>query len=135
MLGIVKMQNLKEHVKEMIIAKLNESKYDTDFRKIEFLRNYDIENVSSSGNKLFLELEDSDFHQVSIEYIFKNTPRGIVIEGKWSRETSSNNSKDDFGKTQKVIVKTLDDAINLFSKSLNNRDSKKVVSKMKSIKI
>lgn len=129
------MQNLKEHIKEMIVEKLNESKYDTGFKKIEWLGNYDIENVSASKNKLSLELEDEDFHEVTIEYTFKKTPRGIVIEGQWSRETSSNNSRDDFGKTDKVTVKTLDDAVNLFSKSLRNKDAQKVASKIKTLKV
>lgn len=129
------MPGIKEYITEMMIEKLHESKYDTGFKKIDWLGNYDIENVSASGNKLSLKLEDDDFHEVTIEYTFKKTPRGIVIEGQWSRETSSSNSRDDFGKTNKVTVKTLDDAVDLFSKSLRNKDVKNVVSKLKTLKV
>jgi hypothetical protein len=129
------MTNLKEYITETMIEKLNESKYDTDFRKIEWLGNYDIENASSSGNKLSLKIEDADDHEVAIEYTFKKTPRGIAIEGQWSRETSSSNSRDDFGKTVKVMVKNLEAAVDLFSKSLRNRDVQKVISKLKTIKV
>lgn len=129
------MSNLKEYITEMMMEKLNESKYDTDFKKIEWLGNYDIKNVSASGNKISLKIEDADDHEVTIEYTFKKTPRGIVIEGQWSRETSSNNSRDDFGKTNKVTVKTIGDAVDLFSKSLRNRDVQKVVSKLKTLKV
>lgn len=129
------MSDLKDYITAMMIRKLNESRYDTDFKKIEWLGNYDIKNASSSGNKLFLEIEDADDHEVTIEYSFKKTPRGITIEGQWSRETSSSNSRDDFGKTTKVSIKNLDGAIDLFSKSLKNKDVNKVISKLKTLRI
>jgi hypothetical protein len=126
------MDNLKQYILEIFHSKLDESKYDTTFKKIEYLHNYDIENVKVSGNRISLELEDSDFNEVSLNYTLKKTPMGIVIEGEWSRETSSNNMRrDDFGKTTKATVKSIDDVVKMFSKALNRND----VNKLKSLKV
>jgi len=126
------MSVLKQYILEEIYSKLEESKYDTAFKKIEYLHNYDIKNVKVSGNKLSFELEDDDSHMVSLNYTFKKTPIGIVIEGEWSRETSSSNiGRDDLGKTTKVTVKNLDDSITMFSKALNRND----INKLKSLKV